>query len=69
MRQWVVGFVFFRAVSLPRAYGSSGSFRVAWVYSGEPRGRQVYSGSRWFTPARLAVVGLIKVRVGSLERA
>ena len=40
-----------------------------WGNSGAPRELQVYSSSRRFTPARLAVVWLIRVRVGSLRRA
>ena len=44
------------------------SFVFAWVHSGAPRGRRVQSSSRWFTRARLPVVGFFQVRVGSLGR-
>ena len=35
---------------------SPGSFRIAWVHSGAPRGRRIYSGSRAITRVRLGVV-------------
>ena len=41
----------------------------AWVHSGAPSGRQVHSGSRGFTLARLGVVVLNRVRLGSLGRS
>ena len=81
----VVGFIMVGVGSLGWAYGSSGSFGVAWVHSntpcvvgfirvrvvhsGAPRGRGVHSGSRGFTWVRLPFVGFICVRVGSLRRA
>ena len=40
-----------------------------WIYSGASIGRRVQWGSRGITRARLSVVGLIWVRLGSLGRA
>ena len=40
-----------------------------WIYSGASIGRLVQWGSRGITRARLSVVGLIRVRLGSLGRA
>ena len=54
---------------LGRAEWSSGSFGVAWRHSGVPTDRWVHLGSREFTPARLEVVGFIRVRFGSLGRS
>ena len=67
--------------SLRRAYKSLGSFEFAWVHSGapvsfmfvwfhlgDPRCVLYYSSSRGLTPARLGVVGFMRVGVGSLGR-
>ena len=48
---------------------SPASFRLACVHCGAPRCRLVRSGSRGFTPLRLAVVGFIRVLVGLLGRS
>ena len=44
---------------------SSGSFLFACVFSGAPSDCRVYSGSYGLSRARLEVVGIILVRVGS----
>ena len=45
-----------------------GSFGLGWVHSGATKDLLVHSGWREFTPAHLAVVGFVLVRLGSLWR-
>ena len=49
--------------------GSSDSFCLLWVLSGEPRGRRIHWGSCGFTRTHIGVVRLICVSVGSHLRA
>ena len=48
---------------------SGGSLCFARVHSSAPMGRQVNSGSRGFTWARLGDIGFDRARLGSLGRA
>ena len=52
-----------------RSYWPQGSFEYAWVQSGAPNGRRVYSGSGEITRSRLSVVGFSGGRQGSLGRS
>ena len=61
-RKGVVVFIRFRLGSLGRLWGLSVSFGFA---SGVPKGRQVHSVSREFSPALLALAGFIQFRVHS----
>ena len=68
VRLGVVGFILFLVDSLGPSLRSSGSFGIAWVYSGASGGRRIQSGSSEFTRAHLALVGFIRDRVNSLTR-
>ena len=62
----VAGFI--RVFTLARR-GRGGSLCFARVHSSAPTGRQVNSGSRGFTWARLGDIGFDRARLGSLGRA
>ena len=64
----------FTRVGIGIHWGSLGlvqpdSLEFAWIHSGTHIGRRVHSNSYGITPARLGVVGIIRVRVGSLGYA
>ena len=65
----VVGFIRVLVGSLGSAWGLSASFGFPRVLSGARRGQRVHSVSRGFPFSRLAVVGLICVRMSSLGGA
>ena len=64
----VAGFIQVRVGSLGCEYGSPGLFRFAWVNYGALTFRRINSDSDVFACPRHVVIGLICVRVVTLQR-